>query len=384
MQNLPGKDDFHIKIKHINTLFQFVKTNKEDQFLEYISNIPPDEIDVNMKDENGHYLISFAIMLNNRKIVKKLIELRSRLDILDVEGYSILYLPIKFNYIEILDILLEYDKKTIGISLVNIKDLRGSVPLFYAVKYRNRYALQVLLSHQADANYSNNEGINALHLAVLKKDATMVRMLIKHVKNINTKTNNGSTPLHNACNFQLIEIVRILLENGADQNIIEEEYDFYPIFYSVVQNNIDITKLLIDYGANPNHQDYQGNTIIHYSIIDNHMAILDYILDKYPVRGKSDLVYVEDINSRKDINSDHIDPNVINISGLTIVHLMLYNYGEVFDKYLIKLIPHTNLNYQDNSGNTILHVIAEGNLWIKFEPLLNFKKLNIYIKNNDG
>jgi ankyrin repeat protein len=384
MENTSTKDEFHTKTKHINTLFQFIKTNKEDQFLEYISSLSPDELDVNMKDENGNYLIFFAIMMNNRRILKKLIEYGSRLDILDSEGYSILYYPIKFNYLEIIDILLEFDKKTVGISLVNLKDLRGAVPIFYAIKYKNQYALQELLTNNADANYRNNENMNSLHLAVLKKDITMVRMLVKYIKNIDARTNGGSTALHYACNFQLVDIVKILLEKGAKQDIIELEYDFYPIFYAVVQNNVLITKILVEHNANPNHQDYVGNTIIHYAIMNNHIEILDYIIGYYPIQGKNIDVYVEDINSKKDITGDHIDPNIVNIEGLTITHLILYYYKEDYDKYLSKIIPHSNLNYQDNTGNTILHIIAENNLWEKFDTLLDIKKLNIFIKNNKG
>ncbi len=29
-------DNFYSKIKHVNTLFQFIKNKKEDQFLDYI------------------------------------------------------------------------------------------------------------------------------------------------------------------------------------------------------------------------------------------------------------------------------------------------------------------------------------------------------------
>jgi len=384
MENIPNKDDFHTKTKHTYTLFQFIKTNKDEQFLEYISNLTHDEVDVNMKDENGNYLIFFAIMMNNRKILKKLIEYGSRLDILDSEGYGVLYYPIKFNYLEIIDVLLEVDKTTVGISLINLKDFRGAVPIFYAIKYKNRYALQGLLSNGADANYRNNENMNALHLAVLKKDVTMVKMLIKYIKNIDARTNHGSTALHYACNFQLTEIVKILLENGASQNIIELEYDFYPIFYAVVQNNVTITKLLIDYGTNPNHQDYVGNTVIHYAIMNNDVEILDYIIGNFNVKSKNINVYTEDINSKKDIIGEFLDPNIVNIEGLSITHLLLYNYKDTYDKYLNKIIPGTNLNYQDNTGNTVLHVIAENNLWEKFESLLDMKKLNIYIKNNNG
>lgn len=377
-------DDFHSKTQHLNKLFNLIKSNKEKEFMDYINQLTPDQIDINIRDENGNYMIFFAIIMNSSTILKKLIKYGARLDVFDTEGNSVMYYPIKFGYYEIIDILIDYDSKIIGISLINIKDHKGSVPLFYAIKYRNKYALQQLLSKDANANYRNNDNVNALHMAVLKKDISMVKLVIKHIKNLNSRTRQGSTALHYACNFQLYDITKLLLDNGADQNIIELELDFYPIFYSVIQNDINISKLLVDYGANPNHQDYEGNTILHYCVIYNHMEIFDYIMNNYVVRCRSSDLYIEDINSKVDIPRDHIDPNVVNLDGLTVVHLMLYDYKEEYDNFLKKLIPYCNLNYQDNTGNTILHLIAENNIWNKFDNLLNVKKLNIFIRNNNG
>ncbi len=42
MNDLVDKVIFHTKTKHINILFQFLKSNKEEQFLEYISTIDKD------------------------------------------------------------------------------------------------------------------------------------------------------------------------------------------------------------------------------------------------------------------------------------------------------------------------------------------------------
>jgi len=111
MKNTPNIDDFHAKTERTNILFQLIKNGKEKHFYKYLSELKADEFDVNMKDDNGNYLISFAIITNKVKILKKLIEYGSRLDILDSEGYSILHYPIKFNYSEILDTLLSLDKK---------------------------------------------------------------------------------------------------------------------------------------------------------------------------------------------------------------------------------------------------------------------------------
>lgn len=381
------EDTFQDQKKHIEYLFSLIKRRQEDVFVEYVSRLSVGEIDVNTRDANGNYLIFFAVITNSIQAVEKLIEYGSRLDLLDSEGFSILYNPIKFDYREILDVIIDNNVKTVGISVVNIKDTKGDVPLFYAVRYRNSYALEKLLASNADANYRNNNNVNVLHLAIiLRRDVNMIRLLVNRVKNLTVRTSHGLTALHYACNFQLLPVVELLIQAGVNQNVIELENDFYPIFYAVIQNNFPITKLLIDNKCNPNHQDYQGNTIIHYAIMGHHAQILDYILNAYRIRGSNPDVFVEDINTHEDVPGDHIDPNIVNIDGLTITHLILYDYAEQpnYLDYIQKLIIHSNLNYQDNQGNTILHIVVEKDLWTRLDTLLDFKKLNIFVRNNEG
>ena len=98
---------------------------------------------------------------------------------------------------------MSYDKKAIGLSLLNIKDSKGNIPIFYSIRYKNHYALQELLANGADANYKNNENLNSLHIAVLKKDPIMVRMVVKYIKNIDTKSTTGDTALHYACKLSI-------------------------------------------------------------------------------------------------------------------------------------------------------------------------------------
>lgn len=375
------KDDFHKQMRHVENLFKLINNHDVNGFLQYISS--SDDVNVNIKDRHGNYLINLAVAMNNIPIIKKLIDAGCRLDILDIDGYSILYVPIKFSFIEVIDTLIEYNKMAIGFSLVNLKDVNNNSPIFYAIKFHNYEVLQILLQNGADANYKNNDAMNALHYAILKRDVTAVKMIIDYIKNLDTRSKFGFTPLHYACILQLIDIVKLLLDHHANPNIIEYEYDFYPIFYSVVHNNIEITKLLINVSTNPNHQDYLGNTIIHYTILEHHYAILDYIFNYYTVNNTRHNVYTEDINTR-DIVDKFIDPNIVNIDGLTIVHLLLYLYTTTYNKYIKLVLPLARLNYQDNTGNTIMHIMVEKNLWHDYIPYLQRKKINIYIRNNAG
>src|SRR6266498_3521942 len=67
-----------------------------------------------------------------------------------------------------------------------------------------------------DINSTNSEGENALHVAVRWKETEAVQLLIKEGININQPGDLGHTPLHEACSSGNMEIVKILVEAGAD------------------------------------------------------------------------------------------------------------------------------------------------------------------------
>ena len=146
--NKIDNDKFHEKNNNTNILFNLIKNNKDIDFINYITKFPKDDIDVNIKDSNGNYLLSIAIIKNFIKIIEILLEYDAKTDIIDAEGHSILYYPIKYNYQEALELLINHDNKSFGLSLVNIEDTRKSVPLFYAIKYKNFQALKFLINNE--------------------------------------------------------------------------------------------------------------------------------------------------------------------------------------------------------------------------------------------
>ena len=117
------------------------------------------------------------------------IEYGAVINVLDANGYSILYYPIKLNYPHIIDILIDYDKQLTGITLFNFQDRKGNTPLHYAVFYKNTYALQKMLMNGADIEYRNNVGYNPFHMAIIKKDINIIQIINKYGKfKINSKT----------------------------------------------------------------------------------------------------------------------------------------------------------------------------------------------------
>ena len=103
-------------------LFKLIKNHQKEEFTKIFKE--NSDIDCNIRDDNNNYLIQYAILYNMPDIINLLISKGSKLDIIDIDGRSLLFMPIKYGYIEALKILLEKDKDNIGVSLLEYSDIK--------------------------------------------------------------------------------------------------------------------------------------------------------------------------------------------------------------------------------------------------------------------
>ena len=358
-------------MEHNRILFDLIKKHKWNDFSNYLKN--NEDVDVNIRDNSNNYLIHYAIIYNHKDTVSILIHRGSRLDITDSNGRSILYIPIKHNYIDILSLLLYFNKTNIGISLVDIVDKNNNIPLHYAINTKNIKIIKMLLDGGSDVNMTDNRNYNSLQLAVYSKNLEIVNLIVKSdikIKiNINNKSKNGESALHIACNFQLEDIVQLLIKHNIDVNIQDFNNEFTALHYSVNLNNIKITNMLLKGQANANIQDFLGNTAIHYAIIESNNNILGILLNSK---------YTKNI----------INLNLYNIDSKLPIHLLLEQNIKEKDSnsssYMSTMLKLSNLNFRDNKGNTPMHHISSNNIWKKYIKLLETKKINIFAINKSG
>ncbi len=343
-------------------LFQLLKDNKYDQFKKIM--MENEQLDINYKDENGNYLIFYAIIKNNIEIIKLILEKECRTDINDQEGRSLLYLPIKYGYDEIVELLIEHNKHIIGISIIDLKDSFNNIPLHYAIFFKNINAIDILLKSNSNTNIIDNDGNNSLHLAVYTKNLSICNKIINKDVNINAKTLIGETALHIACNFQQFDIVKLLISNNIDINAQDYNNEITAIIYSITLNTNNISKYLLYHGADPNIQDFMGNTVLHYALIEENYEIAYELINSNKIKFKPNV-------------------NIYNINEKIPIHILLEKENIHENEILRELIKQSNLNYQDNTKNSSLHYICKNDLWKTYKDILETKKLNIFIKNND-
>lgn len=93
----------------------------------------------------------------------------------------------------------------------------------------------------------------------------IVKLLVENNADINKKNIDGVTPLMWACSFHRLDIVKYLLSTGkCDVNAVDNKLQSALIYAtnSSVQLSKEMIELLIKNGADVNHHDNEGGTVL--------------------------------------------------------------------------------------------------------------------------
>ena len=146
---------------------------------------------------------------------------------------------------------------------INAPDSDGNTVLHIAAKDGKRWLFDYLKDRGIDFNAQNNDGNTALHLSLKESDnihkvamRSHFTKIIENMTNLNIQNNDGNTPLHLATKADNEDIVRELINRGADVTIKNKDGK-WAITYAFENNNMSMADLF----------DAQtGGSINHYSL----------------------------------------------------------------------------------------------------------------------
>lgn len=343
-----------IKNKKIESLKKIIKKNKK--------------INLDIYDENGNYLINHVINLNNYELINFILQnVKIRLDVLDIEGKNLIYVPIKYNYIEILKLIIKYNNTNIGISIIDRKDEYGYTGLHYCFLFNNLEAFKLLLKNNADIFIFTNDKLSLFDIGFREERTDMLLYLFENMDNYNFKNDEDQTLIQIALDYDNIKIVNYLIDKDINLNNIDNKYGISLLMYIVHLNNMNLFKKIIKKNIKIDLIDYYGNNAFHYSIMEKNHNITLLLIDM-------DIIF-----------------NIQNLEGNIPLHTFLLINDDIYNdnnKVIIlqKLIKKSDLNLQNNTGKTCLHLLIENYLWKNEEiyELLKKTELNIFIKDNNG
>ncbi|RUT05029.1 hypothetical protein DSM106972_038500 [Dulcicalothrix desertica PCC 7102] len=265
----------------------------------------------------------------------------------------------------------------------------GRTLIHGAVLGSNLKIIEHLLLHNIDVNVKDSEGEAALQLAtdiaVKKRNTSVVELLLKYGANVNTYVkfkNEGSeqvthkTPLLTALESQYVQLAELLLESGANINVVNRNNDT-PLGLAASIADTSLMEKIIARGAsiNPKHPNHNLLSKVVYNFqttLQQKQKAIDFLIGKgaslnspvlHTARLQGDLAMVKFLIS-KGANVNYTDnfndfPPIVKASAD--FGLLANNKPSVEEhKQVIELLlkKGADINAHDSSGRTALFEVV--------------------------
>ena len=154
-----------------------------------------------------------------------------------------------------------------GMEAIQADVIAGITALISATDRGQVEAIKLLLAAGADLNLSTKMGISPVHSAAAKCQSKALVLLIEKGARIEGKSVRGDTPLHFA-SMRCPDVTRLLLEYGADPNV-ETVSGKTPLTLAAGSGQDKNIKLLADAGAIVDHKvSMAGRTALHHACMN--------------------------------------------------------------------------------------------------------------------
>lgn len=196
--------------------------------------------DWNFKDPSRVSLVHHASRCKNPGILNKLIQKGADLKVMDSQGFSPLHYAAASNSIECIKSLLSHSPE-----LLERQGEEGQTPLFIAVQYGVHNSVDTLLSIGADSNRSIVNDLSPLLWAIQSKNNQIaMRLLAQEDIHLDYALRDGSSALEYAIEMQQTQVLRRLIERGA--NVNRKSRGYTPLHLSIANGYLGGVKALLE------------------------------------------------------------------------------------------------------------------------------------------
>ncbi|XP_035209212.1 nuclear factor NF-kappa-B p105 subunit-like [Stegodyphus dumicola] len=220
---------------------------------------------VNWKPESTHKCLRelIACILQTGDVNSLLLSVQNIIPLQDDHGNSLLHIAVSSQNVNLK--IIQHLLNVISEDVVNLKNKCKETALHLAVKLNKEKVLKLLLQKGGDPNIPNQDGNNCLHIAA-KSDFVLCMKELLHATKcsyfhaLNAHNYEGLAPLHVAVMNESLKCVDLLLQAGANVNIIEKKGGQTPL-HMAVQTQISVIQLLLKKPEiDVNAEDFRGIT----------------------------------------------------------------------------------------------------------------------------
>jgi ankyrin repeat protein len=283
------------------------------------------------------------------------------------------------NDVSTLKIMLEVG---VEIDFYHLPDANGNTPLHLACQFGYYEVARIFLKKIENPTKLNSFGETPLHLATKSGNLKLVQYIVENTNtNINSQDFQGNTPLHFALKEGHTSVVQYFLSQGKYLNLkLKNFLGETPLHLAIHSNNLNLisqlTAIDIIYEENNLHQ--------------NPLDLAQRVCDPCIVEFLKDVAKYKTVlhyaakNGKLDILKNSLITSDINLqdnNGNTPLHCaILSNQKEIISFLLQQTTKHISMNFQNSEGNTLLHLAVMNNNLLLAKNMLkksNLIKLNI-------
>lgn len=320
-----------IPVLDANT-FVYAAQEKDTETLHkyLLAGFPPDQPDPSTRSTALH----IAVESGNFRAIQMLLQAGAQVNVTDLSFSTPLHLAAYLGYEEIVQILLlhgadMYKQDNTGRNsfhlavstgnirliqhfltandeseqnIIHVPDAQNWTPLMCACASNHSAVCSFLLSHRADINARNNQGMNAFHLTAFLGSVNVLQELINSSQHseqillqaINQTDEKNRTPLFHACIEGHLEIALILLRSGANLYHLDNEDQtcLHAMLSSsiILKRHIRLFYHFIQYVDFRSYQDYLGRTLLDLAYL-NQLNTIIYLLSLLNYQTNSNIVF---------------------------------------------------------------------------------------------
>jgi ankyrin repeat protein len=178
--------------------------------------------------------------------------------------------------------VMKYFFEELGFSDMNTRDDDAWTPLLAAATSDDHLpTIEYLIEHGADLDAVTRNGVSALMLSIRHGQYVVARFLVSKGADVNiADIVRGDTTLIDAAEREDPEIVRQIIQRGADINQTNDA-KWTPILQACKSGSLEVVKVLLEYGADPAEpcRCGCGTTPLQGACGQGHVEIVRYLLD---------------------------------------------------------------------------------------------------------
>ena len=223
---------------------------------------------VNSSDITGKSILMDAVLQRAEKVIPLILAYGANVNAQDMYGRNAYHEAAEMKDVEIIHVLSEFGGNALS------RDSFGKTP-FSLVANSSSSLIYLVLGN--NKKLVDSDGNNPMHIAVsCKVKADIMTDLINYGYDINQRNSQGLTPLNYAILQKQNALAKILIQNGADPFIADNNGDCaITLAFNDPELQDILDSLIRKYASDA---DFQGDTILHYAARCANEETLKHIL----------------------------------------------------------------------------------------------------------